>query len=93
MDEAEKDLVVLTVAVDLEGSIPVQKFVAKYGYSFYVLIDSKSKVIDRYRVERIPTTFLTDKQGRIVGKAVGPRNWKSPKAISLFNRLIEGFKK
>jgi len=67
----KKDLVVLTVAVDLEGSIPVQKFVAKYGYSFYVLIDSKSKVIDRYRVERIPTTFLIDKQGRIVGKAVG----------------------
>jgi thiol-disulfide isomerase/thioredoxin len=30
-----KDFVVLTVAVDLEGAIPVEKFIAKQGYSFY----------------------------------------------------------
>ncbi len=88
-----KDFVVLTVAVDLEGSTPVEKFVAKYGYSFDVLIDSKSEVLDRYRVERIPTTFLIDRKGRIIGKALGPRDWKSPEAISLFNRLMDRIEK
>ena len=32
-----KDFVVLTIAVDLEGAIPVEKFIAKHGYTFYVL--------------------------------------------------------
>jgi len=84
-----KDFVVLTVAVDLEGAIPVEKFIAKQGYSFYVLIDSKSQILDLYRVEGIPMTFLIDKKGRILGRALGPRDWKSPEAISLFNQLIE----
>jgi peroxiredoxin len=84
-----KDLVVLTVAVDLEGAVPVEKFVAKNGYTFYVLIDSKSRVLDLYRVEKIPMTFLIDKKGRFFGKAIGPRDWKSPEAIALFDHLIE----
>ena len=88
-----KDFVVLTVAVDLEGALPVEKFIAKQGYTFYVLIDSKSQVLDLYRVEGIPMTFLIDKKGRIVGRALGPRDWKSPEAISLFNQLIERIEK
>jgi thiol-disulfide isomerase/thioredoxin len=84
-----KDFVVLTVAVDLEGAVPVEKFIAKHGYTFYVAIDSKSRVLDLYRVEKIPMTFLIDKKGRVLGKAIGPRDWKSPEAVSLFNQLIE----
>ena len=84
-----KDLAVVSVAVDLNGSIPVKKFIAKQGYTFPVLLDSKNEVLDLYRVERIPTSFLIDKKGRMAGKALGPRNWKSPEAISLFNQLID----
>jgi hypothetical protein len=54
-----------------------------------MLIDSKSQILDLYRVEGIPMTFLIDKKGRILGRALGPRDWKSPEAISLFNQLIE----
>jgi len=88
-----KDFVVLTIAVDLEGAIPVEKFIAKHGYTFYVLVDPKNEVLDRYRVQGIPMTFLIDKKGRIVGKALGPRNWKSPEAISLLTQLIETIEK
>ncbi len=88
-----KDFIVLTVAVDLEGAIPVEKFIAKQGYTFYVLIDRKSEILDLYRVEAIPTTFLIDKKGRIIGKALGPRDWKCPEAVSLVNQLIERVEK
>jgi peroxiredoxin len=88
-----RDFVVLSVAVDLEGAIPVEKFIAKYGYTFYVLMDSKNRVLDLFRVEGIPMTFLIDKKGRIIGRALGPRDWKSPEAISLFNQLIEKIEK
>jgi peroxiredoxin len=88
-----QDFVVLTIAVDLEGAIPVEKFIAKNRYSFYVLIDSKSEILDLYRVEGIPMTFLIDKKGKIIGKALGPRDWKSPEAISLFHQLVENVEK
>ncbi len=88
-----KDFVVLTVSVDVEGVPPVEKFIAKHGYTFYVLMDPKGEVLDLYRVEKIPMAFLIDKKGRIVGKAMGPRNWKSPEALSLFTRLIEAIEK
>ena len=60
---------------------------------FMSSIDSKNEILDLYRVEGIPMTFLIDKKGRILGKALGPRNWKSPEAISLFNQLIERIEK
>ena len=83
-----RDFVVLAVAVDREGSIPVERFLAKHGYTFPVLIDSRSEVLDLYGVDRIPATFLIDPKGRIVWKALGPKNWKSPEALSLVNRLM-----
>jgi hypothetical protein len=40
-------------------------------------------------VKGIPTTFLIDKKGIMVGKAIGPKDWKSPEVISILNLLIE----
>ena len=88
-----KNFVVLTVSVDHEGASLVEKFIARHGYTFYVMIDPKSKTLDLYQVEKIPMTFLIDKKGMIVGKAIGPRDWKSQEALSLFNRLIETIEK
>jgi peroxiredoxin len=88
-----KDLAVLTVSVDYEGAVPVEKYIAKQGYTFYVLIDPKGSVLDLYGVEQIPTTILIDKKGRIIGRAIGPRDWKSPEAISLLTQLIEKVEK
>jgi peroxiredoxin len=85
-----RDFVVLAVAVDREGSIPVETFLAKHDYTFHVLIDSKSEVLDLYGVDRIPATFLIDTEGRIAWRELGPRNWKSPEALSLVNRLVGG---
>jgi peroxiredoxin len=88
-----KDLAVLTVSVDYEGTVPVEKYIAKQGYTFYVLVDAKGSLLDLYGVELIPTTILIDKKGRLIGKALGPRDWASPEAISLFNQLIEKIEK
>lgn len=88
-----RDLAVLTVSVDYEGAVPVEKYIAKQGYTFYVLVDPKGSMLDLYGVEQIPTTILIDKKGRLIGKALGPRNWTSAEAISLLNQLIEKIEK
>jgi peroxiredoxin len=85
----EKDFVFLTISVDYEGKKPVKEFIEKQRYTFPVLLDPKCETLDLYKVTRIPTTFIIDKNRKIIGKATGPRDWKSPEAISLLNLLLE----
>lgn len=85
----EKDFVMLTISVDYEGIKPVQEFINKQRYTFPVLLDPKGETLDLFEVKGIPTTFLIDKKGKMIGKAIGPRDWKSIEVESLLNLLIE----
>ncbi|MCG2613637.1 TlpA family protein disulfide reductase [Terrimonas sp. NA20] len=46
-------------------------FVVKNNYSFDVLMDNDSKVVEQFKVDGIPTKFVIDKEGNIRFKAVG----------------------
>jgi len=85
----EKNFVLLTLSVDYEGLKPVQEFVNKHRYTFPVLLDPQGETLDLFEVKGIPTTFVIDKKGRMIGRAIGPRDWKSPEVFSLINLLIE----
>jgi peroxiredoxin len=85
----ERNFVLLAISVDYEGLKPVKEFINKHHYTFPVLLDPKCETLDLFEIKGIPTTFLIDKKGRMVGKAIGPRDWKSPEAISLINLLIQ----
>jgi hypothetical protein len=54
-----------------------------------VLLDPKCEALDLFEVKGIPTTFVIDKKGRMVGRAIGPRDWKSQDALFLVNLLVE----
>ncbi len=82
-----KDFVFLSISVDYEGVRPVKEYIEKNRYTFPVLIDAKCETLDLYEVKGIPTTFIIDKKGRMIGKAIGPRNWKSQEVVSLLNLL------
>ena len=84
----QKDFVFLTISVDYEGKKPVKEFIERQRYTFPVLLDPKCEILDVYKVTRIPTTFIIDKNRRIIGKATGPRDWKSPEVISLLDLVI-----
>ena len=84
----EKDFVFLTISVDYAGIKPVQEFIEKHRYTFPVLIDPKCETLDLFEVKGIPTTFLIDKKGMIIGKAIGPKDWKKPEVISLINVFL-----
>ena len=42
-----------------------------------------------YRVQGLPTTILIDREGRSVGRAVGPREWAGPEGRALIRSLLE----
>ena len=84
----EKDFVLLTISVDYGGVKSVHEFMNKHHYTFPVLLDPKCEALDLFKVKGIPTTIIIDKKGRMIGRAIGPRNWESPEVISLINLLI-----
>lgn len=70
-----KNFIMLAVALDEEGKAVVKPFVEKGGYSFKVLLDPDGRVASRYQVWSIPTTFIINKEGKIVRRIVGSRDW------------------
>ncbi|MFQ5835875.1 MAG: TlpA family protein disulfide reductase [bacterium] len=83
----EEDFVIL--AVDLrEGKKKVSSFMKEFGLTFPVLLDSRGEVANTYGVRAIPTTYLLDPEGRIVGGARGARNWASEDAFDLIEHLL-----
>lgn len=77
------------VAVNLgERPAPVNTFINEYGLTFPVLLDQRQTVGTQYGARSIPTTFLIDRNGDILGMAVGSREWDTPEYIELFRKVL-----
>ena len=53
-----------------------------------ILLDVDGEATKRYGVIATPTAFLVDREGRMLGRAVGPRDWSSPAGKGLIARLL-----
>ena len=71
-----------------ESNVQVKTFFEKLKLSFATLLDSNGEVAAGFAVNALPTTFVLDKEGRIVGAAIGPREWNSRASIALFEYLL-----
>jgi len=67
----DKGLAVVGIALDEEGAKVVKPFAKKNDIN-YPLVIGKQATSDSYGgIEGIPTTFIIDRDGKIVGKHVG----------------------
>ena len=67
----------------------VRRVVQERGYRAPVLVDRSGDVTGRvYAVWGPPTVYLVDREGRLVGRAVGPREWEAPAARALLEALL-----
>ena len=65
----------------------VKEFFKEFKLTFTALLDTGGEVGIMFGINQIPTTYILDKEGRIIGKAIGPREWDSPKSTALFEHL------
>lgn len=61
----EKGVQILAVNI-AESNLKVETFRRQYGLTFPVLIDKTGSVKDAYNIVPLPTTFLIDKNGKII---------------------------
>jgi peroxiredoxin len=82
-----RDFIIL--AVDLqEGTRKVRAFKERFKLNFPILLDSDGSVGSKYGVISIPTTYLIDREGYVIGGALGARDWASKEAFELINQLL-----
>ena len=67
----------------------VRKTVKDRGYTAPVLIDQSGDVTGKvYGVWGPPTLYIIDRQGRLVGRAAGPRPWDSQAGRRFIEALL-----
>ena len=77
------------VAINLnEPKSVVKKFLEKNKLTFTVLLDSDGELGLPFGIRGIPTTYILDREGAIIGKVFGSRQWNGRKSISLFEYLL-----
>jgi len=82
-----KDFVMMAINLQ-EPASQVKAFLKKHKLTFTSLLDSKGKIGLRFGIRSIPTTFILDKNGGMIGKVLGGREWDSDKSTALFEHLM-----
>ena len=72
-----------------ESKQSVESYIRSNNFSFSVLLDSEGTVSEKYSVFGLPTTFLIDKQGKIVFHTTGYRNWDTKRMHEAFDSVID----
>jgi len=86
----DQDFAMVTVNIQ-ESAAQVEKFYKNFKLTFTALLDTTGEVAIGFRIRSIPTTFIVDKSGRIIGTIMGPREWDAKKAVALFEHLINKY--
>ncbi len=79
----------LTINIDRGRREKIALFAKEYRLTFPILLDPEGRVARLYKTTGVPETFIIGKDGIIVEKVVGPRNWISPLYINKLKGIIE----
>ncbi len=81
-------IALLTITTDLQRE-GIKQFLANLHVQLPVLFDEDQEVSQAYLVRALPTTVLIDRQGHLVARAVGPREWDAPQAVQLLQSMTQ----
>lgn len=82
-------IVVVAISEDRGGSKTVEPFVGKLGLkSVKIYLDPKSAVERAFKVQGLPTSFLIDREGRVLGRVEGAAEWDAPKLLGILKSFL-----
>jgi hypothetical protein len=84
-----KDFDVVAVNIDRGGGDKPGKFLAETGATHLQLYtDPSGKLFSVVKAVGMPTTLLIGRDGKEMGRLVGPADWGSPEAVTLIKAAI-----
>jgi thiol-disulfide isomerase/thioredoxin len=82
-------IAVVAISEDRGGSKTVEPFIGKLGLkSVKTYLDPKSAVERAFEVRGLPTSFLIDREGRILGHVEGAAEWDSPVLLEVLKPFL-----
>ncbi len=80
---------VVALSIDRSGIEAVRKFYAEVGVRNLALhIDSTGKAARDLGAIGLPATVLIDRQGREIGRLMGPAEWDEPGIVEFLKRVV-----
>lgn len=83
-----KNFSLLAVSNDMFGAQIVEPFIKANNLTFTVLLDQQLQASNKFGVVSLPTTFMIDPEGNIIGELRGAEDWASPDNILYFENLL-----
>ena len=83
-----RNFAMIAVSNDIFGAQVVEPYIQTQQLTFPVGLDPKLRVSNEFGVISLPTTFLIDPQGKIIGVLNGAENWSDPKTFLYFDQLL-----
>jgi len=78
----------ICINVDRGDSDDVREFINQVSPQFHTILDPEGSVRNRYAVRGLPTTYLIGRDGKIIGRIIGARDWTSSAARALMVALM-----
>jgi len=83
------DFEVVALSVDRKGAKASGRFLVEAkSTALNLYIDKTAKALGKLRAIGLPVTILIDRQGKEVGRLVGPAVWNGPDAVRLIKTAI-----
>jgi thiol-disulfide isomerase/thioredoxin len=80
---------VVALAIDKSGLEGARKFLDETkARRLKLYTDPTARLGNEFKVVGMPTSILIDKEGREVGRLIGPAEWDSPEAKRLIQSLL-----
>lgn len=83
----ERGFELLAVSVDEEAE-PVRSFRDRLGLTFPILHDPEKSAAFDYQSVRYPESFLVDRDGVLIERYIGPREWDAEAYVDRIARLL-----
>jgi thiol-disulfide isomerase/thioredoxin len=84
-------IAVLAVSEDRGGAKIIEPFIAKLTLkSVKVYVDPQSEVGHAFDVRGLPTSFLVDHDGNVLGRVEGGADWDSAKMLAVIEPFVFG---
>jgi hypothetical protein len=79
---ANKDLKIVPISIDVSGALAVRSFYERLGLkNLSIYVDPSTKVMNALAIIGVPTTLLTGRDGREIGRMLGPAQWDAPASV------------
>lgn len=87
LGDREFELVAISVDRDAEA---VRDFRERLALSFPILLDPEKRASAAYQTHRYPESYLIDRDGTLVSRFIGPREWDAEAYVNRIRRLLDG---